>query len=183
MNRAESPETIIIRRFVRGDDTAFSELYERHNQRLFNYCAKILKDHPAAEDIAHSVWERVIDMRGDLEGISNPLGFIYRSARNLCFDHLKHGRFRAPLESAGELPSSGEKGLSLEEELVVAALERLPEETKEIFILHYYSGYPFEEIAPILGKKTNAIWTKVSRARKQIKEIVENELSKVRSIQ
>lgn len=174
MTHEPASEIGIFQRFIEGDNTAFTELYKAHNQRLFNYCAKIVKDHPAAEDITHTVWERVIELRTNLAGVTNPLGFFYRTARNLCLDHLKHHRFRADLDAAEKIvhekPSDNE-------ELVLWALDKLPEETKELLILHYYSGYSFEEIAEILGKKSNAIWTQASRARKQLKEIIENELS------
>jgi len=179
MTREPASEIGIFQRFIEGDNTAFTELYKAHNQRLFNYCAKIVKDHLAAEDITHTVWERVIELRQDLSGISNPLGFFYRTARNLCLDYLKHHRFRADLDAAENIV---EEKPSDNEELVLMALDKLPEETKEILILHYYSGYSFEEIAEILGKKSNAIWTKASRARKQLKEIIESELSKERTI-
>jgi RNA polymerase sigma factor (sigma-70 family) len=178
MIREENTDLHLFRRFIEGDAAAFTALYKLHNQRLFNYCAKLLGDHEAAKDIAHTVWERIIERKDELRNVENPIGFFYRTAKNLCLDHLKHHKYQTKLDDASDLI---QERTSDDEELVLHALEQLSDETKEILILHYYSGYSFEEIAEILGKNSNAIWTKASRARKQLKEIIESELSKGRA--
>ncbi|MEP7235227.1 MAG: RNA polymerase sigma factor, partial [Ignavibacteriota bacterium] len=160
----------------------FSELYGRHNQRLFNYCATILLDTEAAKDITHALWEKIIGLRSTLRDVTNPAGFFFKTARNLCFDHLKHLKYQTTIEGLPEAmhPVSQKNELTEEEELVVLALEKLPIETREILILTYYSGYSAEEIADMLGKKPNAIWTRISRARKELKVIIESEMRKSR---
>src|SRR4051812_44427294 len=50
----------VFRLFLDGDDSAFTELYQLHNQKIYSYCTKILCDSAAAEDITHSLWEKVI---------------------------------------------------------------------------------------------------------------------------
>jgi RNA polymerase sigma-70 factor (ECF subfamily) len=179
-DRTQHPEkdAVLFTRFLAGDDAAFTELYRRHNQRLFAYCAKILENAEVAQDLTHTLWEKVIGLRnvvGVREEIANPVGFLLRSARNLCLDHKKHHAFQTPLEEVGEHTSDSNE-LSSEEEIVIAALRTLPEETREILVLHYYSGYSFEEIAEMFGKSSNAIWTRVSRARTQLKAMIETRL-------
>ncbi len=184
MAAAEHTDLVIFRQFLAGDTTAFTSLYERHNQRLFIYCIKIVHDNDLAEDIAHSVWERMIRLRGELQDVGNPLGFLYRTARNLCFDHLKHLKYQTSLNELPDAhhPTASASELTSEQELVITALEELPPETKEILILHYYSGYTAEEIAMMLDKSPNAIWTRISRARVQLKNLVEKGLARERRI-
>ena len=173
------PDEELFAAFLRGDETAFVELFGRHNQRLYNYCAKMLGDREVAGDITQSVWERLIRTASgevaDATPIGSPIGFLYRVARNLCFDYVKHDRLSVRIEEMeeDEHPHTSERVASRDEELVVAALDTLSAETKEILVLHYYSGYSFDEIADIIGKKPNAIWTRVSRARTKLKEEVE----------
>src|SRR5438132_133784 len=73
-----------FRLFVEGDDAAFTELYQVHNQKIFVYCSKIVRDSDAAKDITHSLWEKVIALRQEPKEIKNPIGFFLRMARNLC---------------------------------------------------------------------------------------------------
>lgn len=172
-------DAALFARFLGGDDAAFTSLYTAHNQRLFNYCAKLVRDHAAAADIVHTMWERVIVMRSSSqpkEIVRNPVGLFVRMVRNLALDHLKHHAHQITLEAASELRTTAKND---NEEVVLRAIERLPDETREIVLLHYYSGYDFNEIATMLGKKPNAIWTRVSRARAELKKILERELKAV----
>jgi RNA polymerase sigma factor (sigma-70 family) len=176
---ASHADAALFARFLAGDDAAFTSLYSAHNQRLFNYCAKMLRDHDAAQDIVHTMWERVIAMRVTSQSadiIRNPVGLFVRIARNLSLDHLKHHARQTTLDDASAMQIIAK---SEDEELVLRAIERLPDETREIIVLHYYSGYDFNEIAQMLGKKPNAIWTRVSRARAELKKILERELKGV----
>jgi RNA polymerase sigma-70 factor (ECF subfamily) len=167
-----------FRLFLEGDDTAFVQLYELHNQKIYTYCAKILRDYAAAQDITHSVWEKVIALRISQPKVENPAGFFFRIARNLCLDYRKHLHFQTSFDNMTEASHPSAPQLSPKEEIVIETLNGLRGDIKEIFILHYYSGYSFEEIATILGKSPNAIWTRVSRGRKELKKIIIKELRK-----
>jgi RNA polymerase sigma-70 factor (ECF subfamily) len=177
---AAQSDAALFARFLAGDDAAFTTLYSAHNQRVFNYAAKIVHDHAAASDIVHAMWERVIRMRAskqEKDTIANPIGLFVRIARNLALDHLKHHAHQTAIESAGELHAAATND---DEQLVLHAIEQLPEETRQILLLHYYSGYDLNEIAAMLGKKPNAIWTRVSRARAELKKILARELEGVK---
>jgi RNA polymerase sigma-70 factor (ECF subfamily) len=178
VNETSEHEKEIFDRFLSGDDSAFLRLYELHNQRIFIYCVKIINDTAASKDITHSVWEKIIGLRDKTMAIENPAGFMLRIARNLCRDYERHRRFQRKLTevSESEYPVVLQSELTSEEEIVIEALKMLPEQTREILVLHYYSGYSFQEIAGMLGKSPNAIWTRVSRAREALKLIIEKSL-------
>ena len=58
------------------------------------------------------------------------------------------------------------------EEKLVAALDSLPFETREILVLNAYCGYRFDEIATMLDKSPDAVWARASRARAQLRRMV-----------
>jgi RNA polymerase sigma-70 factor (ECF subfamily) len=58
------------------------------------------------------------------------------------------------------------------ETIILEALEKLPTADKEVLVLHIYSGYPFGEIAEMLGKSQEAVWQQASRARVKLRNIV-----------
>ncbi|MDP4198110.1 MAG: RNA polymerase sigma factor [Bacteroidota bacterium] len=168
--------------FLCGEERAFTHLFERHNRKIFYYCAKLLGDPQAAEDITQAMWEKVIDMRAQSQParVQNFIGLLFRIARNLALDYLKHRRVQSPLDANSELlgaRSSHDVELSGQEQIVLECLEALPLGSREVLVLHYYSGYSFEEIAKLLGKKPNAIWTRASRARADLKVLVERRLT------
>jgi RNA polymerase sigma-70 factor (ECF subfamily) len=163
-------------RFLAGDDTAFAELFDRHNHRLFVYCLKFLGSTEMAEDVTQELWERVVRLRREPQQVLNPIGFFLRIARNLCVNAQKRSRRFSPL---AELPESshprgrmaGDERSELEEAVGVG-LTMLPFEYREVLILNVYCGYRLDEIATMLGKSSGTIWMRASRARAKLRRIV-----------
>jgi RNA polymerase sigma factor (sigma-70 family) len=161
-------------RFIAGDNTACVVLFKRHNQRLFTYCLKLTGDSAQAEDLAQEVWGRMIEFRAERRPLENPIGFLIRMARNLCLDYLKTRKKILPLDAISESshPVYSMQELSEREELIVTSIQKLPVDYRDVLILNTYCGYSFEEIASILGKSPEAIWTRASRARTLLRTIV-----------
>ncbi len=178
--RVQERERDLFRRFLRGDNGAFHTLFTERNQSVFNYCLKLVGNVQVAEDMLQETWIRVIGMRGreEPEEIRNPVGLLIRIARNLCLDYLKSRRATEPLNglSEGEMPSYRIPEQETGEEIVGRCLQRLPFDYRETLVLNIYSGYSFEEIAVILDKSPEAIWARASRARRRLRELVEEEL-------
>jgi len=169
-----SDDETLYDRFIAGDNEACVEMFERHSQRVFTYCLKLVGDTAQAEDLAQEVWGRIIEPRAFGRPLHNPVGFIIRIARNLCLDHLKTQRKFLSLETLNESshPAYSMPELSEKEELIVISMEKLPLDYREVLILNTYCGYSFEEVAEILGKSPEAIWTRASRARSQLRKLV-----------
>jgi RNA polymerase sigma factor (sigma-70 family) len=171
----------LLEDFLGGRDDAFDPLYAEYNHRIFAYVSRMIFDEDAAKDIAHQVWEKVILQRAnpDRERVENVRGYLFTLAKNLSLDHLRRIKKYAGVEAASELAAQ-EHSMD-DKALIVQALRQLPEETREILVLNYYCGYSFEEIAEMLGKKPNAIWTRASRARTTLREIMERLMNYERS--
>lgn len=165
----------LFARFLHGDDAAFMEFFDRHTPRLGRYCRKMVNDERAAEDILQDVWEKAIRMRGDdRPPPPNPVGLLYWMARNLCLNASRNDKRHAPLHGLAEErhPGSDRQDPTQLEELVTLALDRLPLSQREALILHFYSGYAFEEIAAMTGESPSAVRMRAWRGRRQIKRIV-----------
>jgi RNA polymerase sigma-70 factor (ECF subfamily) len=173
--RPLSSDAQLFARFMEGDDGAFMELFDRHTHKLYMYCLKFVGDRGRAEDLVQDIWEKVIRMRGDgRDPIDNPVGFLVRMARNLCLNSIRDTRAIASLDDLpeGEHPSVGMSELTHHEEMVVAALARLPDPQREVLILNAYSGYRFDEIAAMLDEPVGAIRTRAWRGRVQLGRII-----------
>ncbi|HET6510990.1 MAG TPA: sigma-70 family RNA polymerase sigma factor [Candidatus Kapabacteria bacterium] len=173
-NVAASPEAILFKDFLSGDDEAFTKLFKAHNQRIFAYCYKMLGSEEQAQDVAQEVWEKVIDLRKEPPLVENPVGFLMRITRNKCLDVIKLRKNNSSLSDLDDHqhPYEEEHESSDEEEIVLRALERLPDEQREVLVLNIYSGYRFDEIAGMLGKSPDAIWARASRGRAALRIMV-----------
>ncbi len=165
----------LFRRFLDGDDQAFMSLFHRHSPRLFAYAAKITGEQERARDILQDVWERMARLRdrGD-EAPSNPLGLLITTTRNLCLNHKRDRKDHLSLDNLdlSRFPGGERREMSAREEAVVASLDYLPEEQREVLILHNYSGYSYEEIATMLEESPGAIRNRAWRGRHRMGQII-----------
>lgn len=178
-------DALLLERFIEGDDEPFVELFDRHNRRLYLYALKILGDGAQAEDITQEIWERVIKLRERPQKIANPAAFLATIARNLCFNRLKMQKRRLILNAFAigpDVVDSPHEPSDLEA-LVAACVGKLPLEYREVLVLNVYCDYGYDEIASMLGKSVTAIRMRASRARGQLRTMLEehSELSEYRS--
>lgn len=168
-------------KFLSGDDNAAMYFFRAYNRKLFLYCAKLVNNMHAAEDITQEVWERIIKLRSQTQPeIANPGGFMFTIARNLCLNHIKLKKHTIPLDAISEMeiPHEYQPGSTEVEELVNSSLDTLKFEDKELLVLNMYCGYRFDEIANMMGMSPNAIWTRASRARAQLRDRVKSMLKR-----
>ncbi len=168
-------DVALYRRFVEGDNRAFTLLYQRHNGKLLAYTTRMTRDAMLAQDLSHEAWGRMVKLRNAKRDLENPIGFLMRMARNLCLDSLKSRSRSVQLSTvdASEQPVCFIPEPSEYEELVVRSLEMLSFDYREVLVLNIYCGYSLEEIGVMLGKSSQAIWTRASRARKALRKLVE----------
>ena len=166
----------LFERHLQGDHDALMMLFERHNDRLWLYVARMSGDGSRANDIMQDFWERLILLRRKrMEAPEHPSGYFYRMVRNISLNAFRSNRQSLSLEDLPEEehPTMTISERSREEELLMLALEQIPESHREILVLNAWSGYSFEEIAGMLGKQPGAIHTTAWRARKRLAEIIE----------
>jgi RNA polymerase sigma-70 factor (ECF subfamily) len=162
-------------RFIDGDDGAFMELFSRHASRLFIYCLKFVHDRQQAHDIMQDVWERMLRFRSERKAPpDNPLGLLLRTVHNLALNHIRDHKGHLSLDDMPDWrqPASPTRDMSEMEEMVVAALDRLPIHLRRVLVLHAYSGYQYDEIAAMLGEPAGAIRTRAWRARTHLARLI-----------
>jgi RNA polymerase sigma-70 factor, ECF subfamily len=165
---------------ARGDQAAFSQIYQRHRNRVYGFAYRMLGTQEAAEDVTHEAFLLLIRQpevyqaaRGSL------LTFLCAVARNHIFQHLRHQGRYAPeqvetLDQCDEAPprrSFDPLNDLLERELaeqVETALARLPVAQREAIVLREYQELSYEEIAAVIGADTNVVKARLYRARQTL---------------
>jgi RNA polymerase sigma-70 factor (ECF subfamily) len=170
-----SEDFLLFEKFLAGDDIAAIKVFKRYNRPLFVYCMKFLGSEELAQDVTQEVWERTVRLRQKPVEVHSPMGFLLRIARNLCLNHIKSRKQAFNIDSLDESshPSytMGRETSELED-LVLASLDKLSIDYREVLILNLYCGYRFDEIATMLGKSPDSIWMRASRARARLRKIV-----------
>lgn len=141
------------------------ELYADTVRRI---CMVHLKSYSDTEDVFQNVFLKYVLSSVVFENEEHEKAWFIRVTLNACKDLLK-SFFRSrsvPLEEIIELPAQA-KGENSE---VLEAVLSLPQKYRDAVYLHYYEGYSAVEIAKILGKNENTIYTHLSRARDILRE-------------
>ncbi len=140
------------------------ELYADTVRRL---CMIHLKNHADTEDIFQTVFLKYLLSTKEFESPEHEKAWFIRVTVNACRDLLK-SFFRSWTVSMEEVLD--QPSLPQEDHEVLEAVLSLPARYKDAVYLHYYEGYTAPEIAKILGKNANTIYTLLNRARQLLRE-------------
>lgn len=151
-------DSALMLRYKDGDTAAFERLYRRHNDALYRYLLRLCKHRDTAEDIFQDVWGKIIKSRASYRPTAKFTTFMYRVAHNCFIDHLRRNKRHSnttdlePELHAGdtELPETTTER-SLAKERLALALGQLPEEQRDVFLLHEEAGLSLDDIASVTG--------------------------------
>lgn len=146
------------------------ELYADTVKRI---CLVYLKNEADMEDIFQDVFLKYALFSGTFESEEHRKAWLIRVTVNRCKDLLK-SFFRSrtcSLEEAVEMAAPVKE----EDSRVLEAVLKLPEKYRTVIYLYYYEEYSAVEIARLLGKKENTVYTHLSRGKQELKELLGGE--------
>ena len=144
---------------------------ERYSGLILRLCTVSLKNVQDAEDVLQTVFLKYAVSGKVFESAEHEKAWLIRVASNQCKDVLKSffRKHTVSLEEA-DLP-----GVEPEQLDVLEAVRALPKAYREVICLHFYEGYTAPEIAGILGKNPNTVYTHLFRAKAMLKEALGGE--------
>lgn len=146
---------------------------DRYSDMVRRICLLHLKNETDAEDIFQNVFLKYVLSSVVFESAEHEKAWLIRVTVNACKDHLR-SFFRSRMVSLEDLTSQAAE-MQTEGREVLEAVLALPGKYRDAVYLHYYEGYTAPEIAQILGKKANTIYTLLSRAREMLRETLGGE--------
>lgn len=169
----------IVRLGELESETDFGTFYNTYYQRFVRYAFYYVNDRQTAEDMIHDALLYYWENKGRLPEDTDVLGYILLSVKNKCLNYLKH--LQVELEYEKKRTDLYEWEITtriqtLEEEsyseifskdimkLVKDALEELPEQTREIFILNRLENKTRKEIAQMLNVSQQKIDYHINKA-------------------
>lgn len=153
----------------------WDEIYERDYPELLRYCVHACGNAAEGEDLAQEVFLKALqnaDLFQDL-GASQKRAWLYRALKNLIYDRYRRTQMEnAYLEVLEEDAVYVEPGIEKTENSLL--LSRLSEEDRALFHLRYFEDYNASELAKMFGLPTGTIRSRLSRARKLLKEMLQS---------
>jgi RNA polymerase sigma-70 factor (ECF subfamily) len=175
VNVTTSTDQEVMMQVRAGDVEKLSILFERHHSRLFGFCLGLLGNRDAASDLVQEVFFRVLRYRESYRPEAPFAPWLYRLARNAGIDQLRKGGRERPSELDLERPDPAplvSDDLARRDELATlqSALQRMPEEKRELLLLARSGSLSYEEIASLQGCSVGALKVRVHRALQLLRE-------------
>ena len=135
--------------------------YEQYKNGIFRYALSILKDSHGAEDIVHDTFVKALS-QGHLPEPENAQAWLYRVARNLCYDRLRKIKYE---QLQLQVPVQAENPYEY-----IELIASLAPKDREIVTLRIVGGLTHQEIGAVLGIHGKAAQKRYERAIATLRE-------------
>jgi RNA polymerase sigma-70 factor (ECF subfamily) len=154
-----------------------TSVFSEHRELLLGVAYRILGRVTDAEDVVQDAWLRW--ERADRDGVANPRAYLVRVTTRLAIDRLRSIKARhesyvgpwlpEPLLTSPDAAEPVERAESVSMAMLIV-LETLSPLERAVFVLREAFGYPYSEIAEILGRGEPAVRQLASRARDHVQQ-------------
>jgi RNA polymerase sigma-70 factor (ECF subfamily) len=156
-----------------GSESAFKEIYSRYSTRIYLYCRKVLGDGPDADDIFQETFIKFHHSLVNNYEIPSVQFYLLKISRNLCLNHKRDNKIHfVELEDFHLKLNDCKVEVDELNNLINTALDLIPEEHKEAFILQVHQGLSYNEIAEVTNVPVSTVRNRVVRAKSKIREIL-----------
>ena len=126
-----------------------------------------------AEDILQEAFIKLYTYTGSFDSDEHVKAWLLRCTINLCKSLMRSYwyKFSEPLEAAGEKVHYD----THDDRTVSEALGKINSKTRIVLFMYYYEGYSAGEIAKITHSTVNSVMLRLSRGRRQLKELLIDE--------
>jgi len=176
-------EGALVRRAQSGDETAFQELVEKYQSKVFSIIHGIVRHRNDVEDIAQQVFAKVFFSIRNFDFRSSLITWIYKITVNECFDYLRKKKVRKLVyesdlsedevrrventEPSVDRAPAADSTLA-RRDYVLKLMSRVSEEERALLMLKEVEGYSVEELAEMMSMNENTIKVKLFRARQKL---------------
>lgn len=172
----------IVNGLIKGEVKAFDEIFEKYNQRIYQFAKTILKNKEDAKDVVQEVFLRIWQNRNKINEYSTFKSYLFTIAYNIIVDHfrkrLKDKKYKDFLEAnIKEVDSSQEKHIEFSDlnKLYEQAVEQLPPRRKLIYKMNRNEGLTYEKIAVRLNISRNTVRNQMAKTLQFLRKSIGKE--------
>lgn len=162
-------------------------LLARYKRPLFHFVLRLVGERSRAEDLLQEAFLRMVEHAASFEGTASLKTWLYRIARNLCVDELRRRKHRKHPSLDARASTEGGESHSLYDRLAHAdagpdrrmvdrelarrmatAIDELPQDQREVFVLRQVQHLSFKEIAEITDVPENTVKSRMRYALERL---------------
>jgi RNA polymerase sigma-70 factor (ECF subfamily) len=171
----KSDEQLMLE-FQGGSNAAFEEIFNRYRNPVFGFFKRRLNNPGRSEDLAQETFVIIIRGTERYEPLAKLRTYIYAIALKQLWSErrqeIRAGRIAAePVETSHESDPSTSMWIR-------EALSQLDDDHREVLMLREYEELSYEEIAEVLAVPINTVRSRLSRARGELRVLLESQSAK-----
>lgn len=137
---------------------------------LYPMVRKIVGDHPTTDDVLQATYIAVFEKLSTFQWTSKVETWVYRIAMNRALDEVKKRKIRNQKWSVKKPVQVAENlDFSRVEAVMHEAIDGLPEQQKEVFVMRYFDDLSFAEMASKTGLSEGGLRSNYHHAKKKVK--------------
>jgi RNA polymerase sigma factor (sigma-70 family) len=180
-------ESELIALLRQGNEAAFKQVFETHQDRIYNTILYMTQSVEEAKDLTQEVFVDVFLSIDNFKGQSKLSTWIYRIAINKALNHQRFKKAKKRLGAvlsifnlspADDSSDFVHPGILLENkelsEKVYKAIDELPEKQKTAFVLRQLEDLSYVEIAEVMQTTTPSVESLLFRAKQNLQKVLKN---------
>jgi len=158
------------RRFCRGDQRAFEQIYLQHKDKMYSYCLYVSKDKQLSEDVVQESFTRLLSLDDNADNIQSPANWLFICARNLILNHLSSRKSEE--NNVASMTGIVTESMSTETRLFIdEVLSQLESEERALILLREYQQFTMKELAEMLDTNESSVRVRLFRIRQKLQKI------------
>lgn len=142
----------------------YNDCVREYADNVYRFVLKNIRDEEKASDIVQDAYEKMWRHHANVDGAKGK-SYLFSTAYHVLIDHTRRERHSVRIEEADLQEHSHERQYSDLQEVLLQALEKLPEDQKMVVMLRDYEGYSYEEIGEMTGLSESQVKVYIYRAR------------------
>lgn len=177
----------LLTRFVKGEQSCFDQLINRHKSKVFAYINLYIRDQALAEDIFQDTFLKVIQSVkcGRYADNGKFLSWVMRISHNLIIDHFRrikqmntisNDNYESDIFNSKQFAEENVEDSMVKKQIhqdIRKMISHLPDDQREVVILRHYAGLSFKEIADLTEVSINTALGRMRYALINMRKLME----------
>jgi RNA polymerase sigma-70 factor (ECF subfamily) len=186
MANVQTPDALLVKNYVAGDESALATLITRHESKIYGFIYSKIADRDISDDIFQDTFIKVIKTlkSNSYNEEGKFLPWVMRIAHNLIIDHFRKNK-KMPMfretEEFSIFSVMSDNSMTVENQMISdqvemdlkRLIEELPEDQKEVLMMRIYQDLSFKEISELTGVSINTALGRMRYALMNLRKVIE----------
>jgi len=186
MANVQTPDALLVKNYVAGDESALATLINRHQSKLYGFIFSKISDRDLTDDIFQDTFIKVIKTlkSNSYNEEGKFLPWVMRIAHNLIIDHFRKNKKMPMFRETDEFSIFSimtDNSQTIENRMITEQVEKdlkklieeLPSDQKEVLVMRIYQDLSFKEISELTGVSINTALGRMRYALMNLRKVIE----------